>query len=52
MQAPEGYLVVGFDPHRGKHAAVTITQDFTARIKSKFSNTKEGLDMILERVRR
>lgn len=31
---PEGYLIVGVDPHKKKHAAVVITQDFTARDKS------------------
>ena len=26
-QVPEGYLIVGIDPHKKKHAVVTITQD-------------------------
>ena len=27
-QVPAGYLVVGVDPHKKKHAAVLMTQDF------------------------
>ena len=27
-QVPKGYLIVGVDPHKKKHAAVAITQDF------------------------
>lgn len=26
-QVPEGYLIIGIDPHKRKHAAVAITQD-------------------------
>jgi len=50
-QVPEGYLVIGVDPHKKKHAAVAITQDFTTRAKFKFNNTRQGLDMTLERAR-
>jgi len=46
-QVPEGYLVVGIDPHKKKHAAVAIVQDFTTRAKYKFDNTKEGLETML-----
>jgi hypothetical protein len=35
-QVPEGYLVVGIDPHKKKHAAVAITQAFTTQAKFKF----------------
>ena len=28
-QVPQGYLIIGVDPHKKKHAAVAITQDFT-----------------------
>ena len=41
-QVPEGYLVIGVDPHKKRHAAVAITQDFTPQAKFKFDNTKEG----------
>jgi transposase len=50
-QVPEGYLVVGVDPHKKRHAAVAITQDFTTQAKFKFDNTREGLEMMLDRVR-
>jgi len=50
-QVPEGYLVIGVDPHKKRHAAVAITQDFTTQAKFKFDNTREGLDMMLGRAR-
>jgi len=34
-QVPAGYLVIGIDPHKKKHAAVAITQDFTTHAKFK-----------------
>ena len=50
-QIPEGYLVVGVDPHKKRHAAVAITQDFATQAKFKFDNTGEGLEMMLDRAR-
>jgi len=50
-QVPEGYLVIGIDPHKKRHAAVAITQDFTTRDKFKFDNTGEGLETMLRRAR-
>jgi transposase len=50
-QVPEGYLIIGVDPHKKRHAAVAITQDFTTRDKFKFDNTREGLETMLSRVR-
>jgi len=50
-QVPEGYLIIGIDPHKKKHAAVAITQDFTTRDKFKFDNTREGLEIMLRRAR-
>lgn len=50
-QVPEGYLIVGIDPHQKKHTAVAMTQDFTTRCKFKFNNSREGYDMALERLR-
>jgi transposase len=50
-QVPEGYLIVGIDPHQKKHAAVAMTQDFTTRCKFKFNNSREGYDTALERLR-
>jgi len=50
-QVPEGYLVIGVDPHKKRHAAVAITQDFTIQAKFKFDNSGEGLEMMLDRAR-
>jgi len=50
-QIPEGYLVVGVDPHKKRHVAVVITQDFTTQAKLKFGNNREGLEMMLDRAR-
>ena len=50
-QVPEGYLIVGIDPHKKKHAAVAITQDLTIRDRFKLDNTKEGLEFMVRRVR-
>jgi len=50
-QVPEEYLVVGVDPHKKRHAAVAITQDFTTQAKFKFDNTREGLEFLLRRAR-
>jgi len=50
-QVPEGYLIIGVDPHKKKHAAVAITQDFTIRDRFKFDNTREGLEFLLRRIR-
>ena len=50
-QVPEGYLIIGVDPHKKRHAAVAVTQDFTIRNKFKFDNTREGLETMLNRTR-
>jgi transposase len=50
-QVPEGYLVIGVDPHKKKHAAVIITQDFTVLSKLKFDNTRQGIEMMIQRAR-
>jgi transposase len=50
-QVPEGYLIVGIDPHKKRHAAVAMTQDFTTREKFKFDNTREGIEQLLNRMR-
>ena len=50
-QVPEGYLVVGIDPHKKKHAAVAITQDFVTQTKFKFDNTREGLETLVRRAK-
>ena len=50
-QVPEGYLIIGIDPHKKKHAAVAITHDFTIRDRFKFDNTRDGLEFLLRRAR-
>ena len=50
-QVPEGYLLTGIDPHKKKHAVVAITQDFIAHSKFKFNNSREGYEVVLERVK-
>jgi len=50
-QVPAGYIVVGVDPHKHKHTAVVITQDFIIRARFKFGNTRQGFETMLERVR-
>jgi len=50
-QVPSGYLVVGVDPHKKKHATVFMTQDFTTHSRLKFDNSREGFEMVLERAR-
>ena len=50
-QVPEGHLIIGIDPHKKRHAAVAVTQDFTIRDKFKFDNTREGLETMLYRTR-
>ncbi len=50
-QVPEGYLIIGVDPHKRRHAAVAITQDFTTREKFKFDNTNEGFELLLKRAK-
>jgi transposase len=50
-QVPEGYLIIGVDPHKKRHAAVAITQDFITRTKFKFDNTREGLETMIHKAR-
>jgi transposase len=50
-QVPEGYLIIGIDPHKKKHAAVAITQDYAVRCKFKFDNNREGYAIAVERIR-
>ncbi len=50
-QVPQGYLVIGVDPYKKRHAAVAITRDFTTWAKFKFDNSREGFEMMLQRSR-
>ena len=50
-QVPLGYLTIGIDPHKSKHAAVAITEDLVVRTKFKFMNSKIGFEEALEKSR-
>lgn len=50
-QVPAGYLVVGIDPHKKKHAAVAITEDLMVRSRFKFTNSGDGFEQALENAR-
>jgi transposase len=50
-QVPEGYLIIGIDPHKKRNAAVAITQDYSLQAKFKFDNTREGFETMLRRAR-
>lgn len=47
-QVPWGYLRVGVDPHKKKHAAVAMTEDLMVQSKFKFTNSRRGFDEALE----
>ena len=47
-QVPVGYLRVGVDPHKKKHVAVTMTEDFLVQGKFKFTNSRDGFEEALE----
>jgi len=47
-QIPHGYLIIEIDPHKKRHAAVVITQDFTTLVKFKSDNSREGFEMMLQ----
>jgi len=47
-QVPAGYLVVGVDSHKKRHAAVAMLQDFTTNRRAKFNNSREGFGEMLE----
>jgi transposase len=47
-QIPAGYLTIGIDPHKKKHATVAITEDLMVRTKFKFTNSRAGFEQMLE----
>jgi len=55
-QVPAGYLLVGTDPHKKRHAAVIMSQDAEVKRKFKFANTRdgfaEGLQHIVAEIRK
>jgi transposase len=48
-QIPTGYLTIGIDPHKKKHAAVALTEDLSIRMRFKFDNSRAGFKQALER---
>lgn len=50
-QVPVGYLVLGVDPHKKKHAAVAVNEDLVAQTKFKFANSRYGFNEALEKAR-
>jgi hypothetical protein len=46
-QVPKGYLLIGVDPHKKKHAVVVMTQDAIVRTKFRFDNFRGGFEEIL-----
>ena len=50
-QVPSGYLRVGVDPHKKKHAAVAMTEDLLVQSKFKFANSRRGFEEALDRAR-
>lgn len=47
-QVPAGYLIIGIDPHKKKHAAVIMQQDALVRRKFKFANSRNGFEEMLQ----
>ena len=47
-QIPAGYLRVGVDPHKKKHAVVAMTEDLVVHGKFKFANSRRGYEEALE----
>ncbi|MFQ5827144.1 MAG: IS110 family transposase [Dehalococcoidia bacterium] len=50
-QIPAGFLLVGVDPHKKKHAAAAMTQDAVIRCKFKVVNSRRGYEELVERTR-
>jgi transposase len=50
-QIPVGYLMVGVDPHKKKHAGAAMTQDYVVQSKFKFANSRVGFEEALERTK-
>ena len=50
-QVPRGYLIIGVDPHKKKHAVVVMTQGAINQTNFKFTNSRNGFEEVLQRVR-
>ena len=47
-QVPVGYLRLGVDPQKKKHATVAMTEDLVVHGKFKFANSRRGYEEALE----
>jgi hypothetical protein len=47
-QVSAGYLRVGVDPHKKKHAAVAMTESLKVQSKFKFDNSRRGFEEALQ----
>lgn len=45
-QVPSGYLLVGTDPHKHKHAIITMDQQAMIRSRFKISNNRQGFEYV------
>lgn len=50
-QIPLGYLIVGIDPHKKKHAVVVMTPNSQVTTSFKIDACREGFERLMERVR-
>ena len=50
-QIPTGYLIMGVNPYKKRHAVVAMTQDAVAHCKFKVANSRRGYEELLERSR-
>lgn len=50
-QVPAGYLIIGVDPHKKKHAVVAMTQDAIVHTKLRVNNSRQGYEELLERAK-
>jgi transposase len=50
-QIPEGYLIVGVDPHKKSHVAVMMSQDAVVRKKLRFGNSRGSFEGMLGQVK-
>ena len=50
-QVPVGYLKVGVDSHKKRHAAATMTEDLVVQSKFKCTNSKRGFEEALEQAK-
>jgi transposase len=49
-QVPQGYLMIGIDPHKKKHAAVVMDEKASIHQKFKINNSKSGFEELLKKL--